>query len=355
MHDPGSPLDTVIVGAGGLGFKLAQAIGSPVVALADNDPAKHRPHDVVPILSIVEAHQRHPDARFVVAIWGANTAHRIAATEAQLRALGVWRIEPFGVVLRDHGLSHYWITPPTAFQDEMRAMLDGAKVWHDAESTRLFDLNVIARLGANPSFLPEPVDGPAYWRPELVKFDSSDVILDGGAYDGDSLKAYIENPDWRALPGFHNWIAVEPDTANYTKLRDAMTDPSMAFSPIHGALGTVVGSTRLESTGTLASRTGDEGPVVPVFTIDSLAPREKITMIKLDIEGDEMAALHGAWRRIQQDRPAIAVAVYHKPCDLWQIPLAIKAHCPDYRFHLRAHGAEGWDLVCYAIPPEKCA
>ena len=27
--------------------------------------------------------------------------------------------------------------------------------------------------------------------------------------------------------------------------------------------------------------------------------------------------------------------------------------CKDYAFFLRPHGAEGWDLLCYAIPVER--
>jgi FkbM family methyltransferase len=354
ITNPSDPRDTVIVGAGRLGQIVAKAVGSAVVAFADNDAVKHR-YAAVPTLSLKEAHERYPDARYVVAIWGGGSTHRIKETEAELTRLGVWRIEPVGRVLGQLGRSHYWLAPPETFTRDTAAMTAGFDLWEDLASRREYSTQLAARLTADPSVLPEPCDGAAYWRPELIRFSPDDVIVDGGAYDGDSLRAYLSLANIQLLPWFQHWIAVEPDTTSYVKLRDSVKDGKLPFTAIHAALGAENGTTHLISTGTVDSRTGDTGTTVPVRAIDNLIQRERLSFIKLDIEGDEMAALNGGWQRIAKDRPTLAISVYHKPCDLWQIPLAIKAHCPDYRFHLRAFGAEGWDLVCIAIPPERCA
>jgi hypothetical protein len=74
----------------------------------------------------------------------------------------------------------------------------------------------------------------------------------------------------------------------------------------------------------------------------------------MDIEGSEMDALAGASRIIREQGPLLAICVYHKQDDLWKIPLLIHSLNPEYRFFLRPHKLEVWDLVCYAVPKARC-
>jgi hypothetical protein len=48
------------------------------------------------------------------------------------------------------------------------------------------------------------------------------------------------------------------------------------------------------------------------------------------------------------------VCVYHLPADLWEIPLMLHELLPQHRLFLRQHGFDGWELVVYAVPPERC-
>ena len=43
----------------------------------------------------------------------------------------------------------------------------------------------------------------------------------------------------------------------------------------------------------------------------------------MDIEGAEYEALLGARGTISKYRPGLAISLYHRPADLWQIPLLI--------------------------------
>ena len=76
-----------------------------------------------------------------------------------------------------------------------------------------------------------------------------------------------------------------------------------------------------------------------------------MTYITADIEGSEMAMLEGARRTIERHRPKLAVCVYHKAADLWEIPLWLKAANPAYRIFLRHYGETAVDTVVYALPP----
>jgi hypothetical protein len=51
--------------------------------------------------------------------------------------------------------------------------------------------------------------------------------------------------------------------------------------------------------------------------------------------------------------PVLAVSLYHKPEDLWDLPLLINALVPGYLLYLRRYSDERWETVCYAVPPER--
>jgi hypothetical protein len=74
------------------------------------------------------------------------------------------------------------------------------------------------------------------------------------------------------------------------------------------------------------------------------------TFIKMDIEGSEIDALNGAAGIIRRDKPKLAVCVYHKPSDLWKIPLLVHNLQPKYQFYLRHYSNHLSDTVLYAMP-----
>ena len=75
----------------------------------------------------------------------------------------------------------------------------------------------------------------------------------------------------------------------------------------------------------------------------------KVTFLKMDIEGSELAALRGAERIIREQRPKLAICVYHKPEDMWEIPSFILSCHPDYKLYLRHHSMLADETVLYAV------
>lgn len=65
-----------------------------------------------------------------------------------------------------------------------------------------------------------------------------------------------------------------------------------------------------------------EGCVIETVALDELID-ERVTFLKMDIEGAEAEAIKGAKNIIQKDKPKLAICIYHKPNDLWEIPLMI--------------------------------
>lgn len=73
---------------------------------------------------------------------------------------------------------------------------------------------------------------------------------------------------------------------------------------------------------------------VPLTTIDRLVAELKlprVDFIKMDIEGAEVPAMHGAHETIKQFKPRLAIATEHKPDDQYTIPAAARAIRSDYQ------------------------
>ena len=87
---------------------------------------------------------------------------------------------------------------------------------------------------------------------------------------------------------------------------------------------------------------------VDVDSIDNVCSGDKVTFIKMDIEGSELEALKGAENVIRRDKPRLAICIYHKPEDLYEIPLWIKETVPEYKLYVRQHARWWTETVLYA-------
>jgi len=92
-----------------------------------------------------------------------------------------------------------------------------------------------------------------------------------------------------------------------------------------------------------------ENVTIQSIALDTLVD-ERIGMIKMDIEGSEFDALHGAQKVIQRDRPLLAICVYHRKGDMLAIMDYLHSLVPEYRFWLRHYGVLSGETVLYAAP-----
>jgi FkbM family methyltransferase len=175
-------------------------------------------------------------------------------------------------------------------------------------------------------------------------------FVDGGAYDGDTLVAMKKaGCDFAAVAAF------EPDPHNYARLAAAARDDDFGqdIAVFPCGLGSHTEQVRFRSQGLASSSISQEGDaIIQVVSLDDCAPRFRPNYVKLDIEGAEADALRGMATTIRESRPALAVCVYHKPSDLWELPTLVDELLPDSSLHLRAHAWNGFDLVLYAVPRE---
>ena len=89
-------------------------------------------------------------------------------------------------------------------------------------------------------------------------------------------------------------------------------------------------------------------PTIPCMPLDDAIAGNPCTFIKMDIEGAEIPALAGAKATILANQPKLAICIYHKPKDLWEIPLLLHDWVPEYQMHIRHFGPRYYSTVLYA-------
>ena len=91
---------------------------------------------------------------------------------------------------------------------------------------------------------------------------------------------------------------------------------------------------------------------IDVVTIDeTIDENDRVTFIKMDVEGAELESLKGAKHIICRDKPKLAICIYHKPEDMTEIPLYIKSLVPEYKIYVRHHCNSDGETVLYAVMP----
>jgi hypothetical protein len=93
---------------------------------------------------------------------------------------------------------------------------------------------------------------------------------------------------------------------------------------------------------------------VPLYRIDDLVEAggiERVDFIKLDVEGSELAALRGALASLRRFKPKLAISLYHKPNDLFEISQFVEDLGLGYKLYLEHYTIWDEETVLYALPP----
>lgn len=168
-------------------------------------------------------------------------------------------------------------------------------------------------------------------------------IIDGGAYWGDSALVFTGYDP-------HRIYAFEPHPATHLDLCRTVTDNHLEelVIPVKAGLGSCTEDRQLYTNGMLSgSNLANIAPVtsdgaaevnnIQVISIDEFVREHNLNvgLIKLDIEGNELAAIHGAVETIKKYRPVLSIAVYHDPKDLFEIKPFLESLDLGYRFMVR--------------------
>ncbi len=196
--------------------------------------------------------------------------------------------------------------------------------------------------------------GESYFGiPEFCRPKPGDVIVDCGAYIGDSAERFL----WR-MEMFKKYIAIEPDEANYyamkkrfERLREEWNLPEEKLVAIHGGVDSATRRMSVNSRGgglgSIATDADGAKGEVAFWALDDLIP-EGYTFLKADIESFEYRMLCGARETIKKYHPRMAICIYHNMVDMYSIPQLIHEIDPSYRLAVRHHSYGYEETVLYA-------
>jgi FkbM family methyltransferase len=232
--------------------------------------------------------------------------------------------------------------------DEINALND---LWGDEKSRQVYKGTLAFRVTQDVQDMPSYQRGE-YFLSEFFTLADYRRFVDGGAFTGDTLEELLEIMDGK----IERYYGFEPDPENYRILeqgRDAL--PKNLAGRIQNypiALGEDEGEVSLQGLGNACSAIGQDGLLrVLMNSIDNVLGEDECpTMIKLEIEVAEPAALKGMEKTIRRCRPALAICVYHEVDHLWKLPLWVHQLGVGYRLFLRKHSESYSETVCYAVP-----
>lgn len=188
-----------------------------------------------------------------------------------------------------------------------------------------------------------------YFDLDLIEPNSEEVIVDLGAYTGDTILDYIytygEN-SYKKIYAFditeESLIKLRENTSRYPNIiakKRSISDKSGI---------TYVRKSEVDNS---ANTTVDYGDMEVLETTLDEEIKEKITLLKMDIEGGEQKALRGAEEHIKKEHPKLLISVYHNVRDIFEIPKMIEQMDSSYQFYLRNHGGGVYptEIVLIAI------
>jgi FkbM family methyltransferase len=355
----------VLYGAGRVGRRVLAALRAErrePVCFADAGAGPGAPPvDGMPVLGLAEAADRHgADAVFVVTIL--NPRFPQAEIARQLRDAGCRHVTswiPLGWRHPAALLPHYAVDRPEGVLRAAGDVRAAHALLGDEASRAEYVAQVAWRLTGDFGVLPQTHRAVAeqYFSPDVLALRDDELFVDCGAFDGDTIATFLAASGGR----FDRYVALEPEPANLGALRARLATLAPAVRArvdvLPFAAAAQRGTLRFSGGGASSAAATDDGEVmVQAAPLDELLAGRGVTYLKMDIEGAEPGALHGAAATVRRERPILAVCAYHAQDHLWRLPLAVAGLVGDgYRYSYRRYEPDCWELVLYAVPEGRSA
>jgi FkbM family methyltransferase len=328
-------------------LKNCQSFGLEPVCFCDNDPSKQgRQLQGLPILSHAQFKARHPEGRFLIS--SANMVgirdwlFKAGEKEDDVIYFGEFR-DPYSQPRTDYA----FVQANAEKFEELYASLA------DQVSKDLLVALLNCKISGDNREIMRLRTHDQYFDKDLVKLSEDEVLVDAGAYTGDTVAEFVKRSGGR----YAEIIALEPDAEKYCAISQMIQrekldrvrllqlgawreKTTLTFAVEEGGTSSLVGAAR--GAGELS---------IQVDKIDAILGGRRASFIKMDIEGAERGALEGAEATIGRWAPRMAVSIYHQKQDLFDLPLLLKSYVPEYKFFIRNYTDTAADTVLYAIKP----
>lgn len=221
----------------------------------------------------------------------------------------------------------------------------------DETSIRVFTNLMQYRILPDMAYIRQAFDADnhQYFDGDIVVCDENEVFVDCGGFIGDTTEAFIaQYRKYKKIyvyePSGDNILSCKKNLEKYPgiEIRNCGVGEKHAVMSISnsGSSSSFMGE-------------GEDGNRIEIVSLDEDI-REKVTFIKMDVEGFEIPAMIGAKNHIKNDSPKLAICTYHIISDMWEIPKLLYYINPNYKFYIRHYmETQNWETVLYAIPEER--
>jgi FkbM family methyltransferase len=171
-----------------------------------------------------------------------------------------------------------------------------------------------------------------------VRIEKNDIVVDGGVSYGWEQQisnfARLSNNEVHGFePNLHSYQNVCKETKEITNIK--LHNQGLADQPgIHYFVENGGGSMIVEY---------ETDVRIETVKLDDVL--DHVDFIKMDIEGYELEALKGAKKLIQKCKPKLAICLYHKPQDIYEIPKFIKELEPNYKLWIVCNEGFLWSGI----------
>ena len=318
-----------------------------IINFCDNDKSKNKAVlNGIEIISIEEL-QKHPKNTPIII----TILHDFVVKD-QLKKLGfthVWSHTYFATFYPKKFRYFYWWSSINEIFKDKQKIYTLYSLLSDKKSKNVLNQLIQYRLRLDNNCFKKIID-PLYMKyfdQKIIKLSEKEIFIDGGAFTGDSIKDFIK----KTKNHFKSIHSFEPDKITYSKLKKytkKLNDPRIKIHRL--GLGSKYKILSFTNDGTVGSKIDIKAKsYIQTTALDNFSFKEIPTIIKLDIEGFEIQAINGMKKILSKYKPKLIICLYHKPRDLWQIPLLIKKINPAYKLYLRHYTSTHIDTICYAI------
>ena len=274
----------------------------------------------------------------ILSIGDAASREEKEEIERNLLAMGFEESQVMSHVVFEEKIS------PSFLLEHIQEISDVYHLLSDEESRRVY----MQKLEYMVEYIPVRFESfqTMYIDRDIINFDNKEVIIDAGAYNGDSASLFRDRVGMSAAI-----YSFEPDSSNYDELKKRVYNDSKIY-PEKIGLWKCKDTLRFSDDCNGSSHVERGGVFeIQVMDLDTYCREKDIipTYIKMDIEGAEMEALLGAQGNIKNNKPKLAICLYHKKEDIFAIPLLVHKMNPSYKMYIRHYSNYRTDTLLYAV------
>lgn len=220
----------------------------------------------------------------------------------------------------------------------------------DEKSRRIYEGIIRFNMTGDRKYHPGS-DRNQYFPADVVRLSDEEVFVDCGGYTADTTQDFI-----RRVGGYRRIVLFEPDPLLEKQIKQNISGYNAIVyiqKGVYSKTGKLLFSSDGSSGGSVIKEGRESVPEnvvgIDVTKIDDIAECADATYIKMDLEGSEWDALHGAEQTILRQKPKLGICIYHSNEDRLRLIEYIHELVPEYKLYVRQHTKQGHETVVYAI------